>query len=187
MVDGWRLAGPVHDPGFGRWHSLDAALARAENRPGLYLIRSRHFAAHHWPPPSGDGPLWRAPGVIYVGMSGAVQQRLRQFDMSASTEKRGHPGGFWFRRKTRALPQYEAVGDGWRDDLELATAYPPETPPPVVSPPSASAAAAGRWRSAVRVSLEAVEASIVADVMAHRIDTGCGWHLLNHVDRSTYR
>lgn len=180
MVDGWRLAGPVHDPGFGTWHSLDAALARAENSPGLYLIRSRHLAAHHWPPAPSGGPLWRAPGVIYVGMSGAVQQRLRQFDKSASAEKRGHPGGFWFRRNTRALPQYEAVGDGWRDDLELATAYTPVRPPPGVPVDLA------RWRNAVGGSLEAVEASIVADVIAHRIDTGCGWHLLNHVDRSTY-
>ena len=181
MNDTWQLARELFDPGFGRWFGLDTALAQTQPLPGLYLIRSRHLAEHHWPTPPSDGPPWRAPGVIYVGMSTSVQKRLGQFDTSASTDKRGHPGGYWFRRKTRALPQYQAVGDGWRDDLELATAYTPVTPPPGV------AAALPRWRNAVRVSLEAVEASLVADVMAHRSVTGCRWHLLNHVDRSTYR
>lgn len=177
----WRLARELSDPGFGRWLALDIALAHAQPLPGLYLIRSRHLAAKHWPTPSSDGPSWRAPGVIYVGISGSVTKRLHQFDTSASTGIKGHPGGRWFHWKTRAMEQYQVVSDGWRDDLELATAYPPVTPPPGLP------VKLPRWRNAVRVSLEAVEASIVADVMAHRVVTGCRWHLINHVDRSTYQ
>jgi hypothetical protein len=181
MTTPWTLASGPIDPGFGPWRPLDPALATAPDAPGIYLVRSGHLAAHHWPAGGASGRPWLEPGLIYVGISLHLRRRLQQFDQAAEAGAAGHhPGGYWFHHHTRALPLYDAVRERWRTDLEVALAAPAAAPPPGVG------ATEARWAAALRASLEAVEASLVADVMAHRLAGGCSWRLLNHVDRSTY-
>ncbi len=182
MTAAWTLATEAVDPGFGPWLGLDAALATSTDEPGLYLIRSRHLAEHHWPSGGDFRRPWTEPGVIYIGISLSLRRRLRQFAKAAETRREGyHPGGYWFQKTTRDLALYAPARERWRSDLQVAFAA------PVVQAPSGVVESEPRWASAVRLSLEAIEASIVSDVMAHRLASGCAWRLLNHVDRSTYQ
>lgn len=182
MSNGWNLPTTPIDPGFDAWRRLDQALTEAQEVPGIYLVRSRHLGEHHWTATETQGVVrWRHPGVIYVGISFWLKDRLKAFEKAARDGKPGHPGGYWFHHRTRTLAQYGPVGEGWPGDLEVSLAEAASTCPSGVSELDP------RWISALRASIEAVEGSIVADVMAHRVATGCAWRLLNNVDRSTYQ
>lgn len=174
----WNLPPGPMDPGFGHWLPLPAALDGASDLAGLYLVRSNAVASSWGASGTSDLP-WRLPGVVYVGISSGVRTRLGQFTRAAKEGRAVHPGGYWFHHSTLSfLGRRE--GFSVDEDISIATAYPPFAPPEGVRPTEP------RWAAAVRQALEAVESSLVADVMAHRLATGCEWRLLNDVDRSTY-
>jgi hypothetical protein len=166
---------------FVRWSPLGRAIAEAKPEPGIYLLRSRHLASQPgWPPSESPETPWRQAGVLYVGTSLRIQDRINQFKSSVDDEKSSSHSGSYRFRSLRSSPWYSDVGDAWPSDLEVAITY-----RRYVAPPHADEHVR-RWASARLRSLEAIEALIVSDIQSHRIEHGCAWVLLNHCDWHTY-
>ena len=165
------------DPGFGEWTKLPSAVF--PSAPGWYLARSLAVAGRWNIDQEGEEPLpWRTSGVIYIGTSWRLSDRLEQLRRTALGTAWSHPCSARYRDITRPYLAEDGLIDSSLD-MEVCWAL------AGTDPPAGRDDASKRCRAAERAFRESIEAAIVADTIAHRLVTGCQWRLLNYIDRNT--